>query len=281
MKSLFLLWCLCISSVSFASWRNYTHPSEPIYEGSFAPGQSQGRETFRVVTFNINFSISLEGILQLWESHPVLKEADAVLLQEVVGEPGVPHANSAEVLARRLQLNYVYVPAFVHRKNGKDFGVAILSPHPISEAEKIVLPHPHFLEGTQRVAVGATIHTPQGNFRTYSTHIETLQFTHWRQRQVDPILQAARRHDGIPLIVGGDFNSAPVWQRWFLWHYARKQGWFVATQKVSGDTFRALKGLIRFRLDHILARDSKLLKAGKLRSGKLSDHDIIWSDFLW
>jgi endonuclease/exonuclease/phosphatase family metal-dependent hydrolase len=279
MRSLFLLLCLCVSTLASASWRNYTDPNAPIYEGHFSRGPANTTQNFRVITFNIHFAQSLEGIIKFWQQSPQLLEADAVLLQEVVGEPGVLGANSAEEIARRLNLNYVYVPAFIHQKNEKDFGVAILSRHPLSDVEKIVLPHPHFLHRTQRTAVGATVHAPGGNFRAYSTHVETLQFTVWRQRQLDPILRAASKYDGMPLIIGGDFNSSPVWQRWFLWSYARRNGWYVATQGVPGSTFQTLGGAVRFRLDHIFARGAQLLNAGKLRSGKLSDHDLIWAQF--
>lgn len=279
MKSLFCLVILLLSiSVQASSWRNYTDPKAPIYSDTFS-SSSLSKNNFRVVTLNLHWSQSIPGIVELLKTHADLRDADAYLLQEVVGVPGSSSAHAAYELAKALELNYVYVPAFIHKQNEQDFGVAILSPHPMKEFTKIILPYPHFIDKTQRVAVGATIEAPFADVRTYSIHAETLQFSLWRKRQVDKVFQDANLYQD-PLILGGDFNTAPVWQKWILFNFAQNRGWDIATKSVKGATFKGAGGLVRFKLDHIFSKNIRVNKAGKVRLPKLSNHDFLWSEFI-
>jgi endonuclease/exonuclease/phosphatase family metal-dependent hydrolase len=215
-------------------------------------------------------------IITWWKANSELARADVILLQEVVGTPENSQENAARTLAQALKMNYVFIPAFIHKENEKDFGVAILSAYPLSEVEKVILPHPHFSDKTQRVSAGATVSTPHGPYRIYSFHAETLQFKKWRNDQLDEVVEASRSYSALPSIIGGDFNSAPFWQKLGLLRHARKLGWEISTARVKGATFY---GLVKMRLDHIFARGTQSTNAGKISSQKLSDHDALWADF--
>ncbi len=279
MKSLLVVTLsLFAFTVQASSWRNYTDPQGPLYQGSYSEGVDSAKKEFRAITMNIHYSQHLDELVSRIKGDPFLKNVDAFLLQEIVGEPGQDLEHAAEKIAKKLKLNYVYVPAFIHKHNEKDFGVAILSPHPLSHVKKIVLPHNHILEGTQRVAVGATVETTAGDFRVYSIHAETIQLYIWRHHQVREVMQDADQYPYSPTVLGGDFNTAPVWQRWTLFGYAGKRGWDVASRNVSGPTFRGVGG-INFRLDHIFSRNAALLNAGKVSGAGISNHDFVWADF--
>lgn len=279
MKSLlFVILSFFAVSLQASSWRNYTDPSAPLYQGSYSEGINTARSQFRTITMNIHYGQHVDELISHIQNNAFLSGVDAFLLQEVTGEPGQDLEHAAETLAKKLNLNYVYVPAFIQKQNEKDFGVAILSPHPLSAVKKIILPHNHILEGTQRVAVGATVETAAGDFRVYSIHAETIQLYIWRHHQVREVMRDADLYPDYPTVLGGDFNTAPVWQRWTLFAYAGKRGWDVASRNVRGATFRGVGG-IRLRLDHIFSRNAEVLKAGKLPGGKISNHDFVWVDF--
>lgn len=278
MKSLLIVSLCFLMSAAEASWRNYKDPSGPLYQGTYSEGSVSTKKEFRTITMNIHYSQHIDELVARIKSDPFLNDVDAFLLQEITGEPGQDLEHAAEKIAKKLNLNYVYVPAFIHKENEKDFGVAILSPHPLSSLKKIILPHPHFLESTQRVAVGATVETSAGDVRVYSIHAETVQFYIWRHHQVREVMRDANNYAEYPTIIGGDFNTAPVWQRWTLFKYAGKKGWDVASRNVRGATFRGVGG-IRLRLDHIFSRNAVLLNAGKLPGGHISNHDFVWADF--
>jgi len=279
MKIVLILFFMVASfQASAGAWRNYADSASPIYQASFGNSSAPEHDGFRVASLNINFAKNLTELAKEIKTNSHFHYADVILLQEVVGEPGDSESNSAAILARELGLNYVYVPDFIHQKNGKDFGVSILSPHPLLDVKKIILPHPHFLYHTQRVAVGATVSTPHGPVRAYSIHAETLQWMSWRKDQIDTVFSDALAFDSMPVVFGGDFNSAPFWQRHFITHHAEKMGWNVSTKKVKGATFTTI-GHFRMRLDHILDQRLQVLDAGKIPSSLISDHDALWASF--
>lgn len=111
-------------------------------------------------------------------------------------------------LAKRLNMSLTYVPSM---RNGpatglserEDRGNAILSTEPLTDVRAIELPF-----GKQRrVAVAATI-TPRGPnlvpLRVIATHFDN---SNDRFAQADAFAELLGQFDGLPLVVGGDFNS--------------------------------------------------------------------------
>ncbi len=253
--------------------RNYLDPTSPVYvESKNSYEKKHCLKNLQVVSYNLHFAKKIKQIIAQFQTDPELSGADVILLQEVVGEIGSQNKHSAHELAAALGFNYAYAPAFVHPKNERDFGVAIVSRYPISEVTKIILPHVHFQARTQRIALGATINSPcTSPFRVYSAHLETLQFTQWRIDQAQEIVKDTKNYPALPILIGGDFNTAPFWQRWFLVRNLKKGGLAHLTDKL-GATMKS--GPIRMKLDLFFSKKFKLLSVKKAKN-TYSDHSPI------
>lgn len=259
----------------FASERNYLSEEYPIYENSFShfPDSDPQKKSLKIVSFNIKFSKNISAVISELTKNEQLKDADIILLQEVVGVPGDAHDHAAEVIAQAMKMNYAYAPAFIHQYNELDFGVAILSKYPLSNIKKLILPHLDFVKKTQRIAIAATINLHGKELRLYSAHLEAIQFSSQRIDQMDTIIADSFSRDNEYILIGGDLNSAPFWQRLKLVKHVKKNGFFDSTKGI-GITFK--KGPIRFKLDHIFTKGLNLVKAGKGLFTKASDHRPIW-----
>lgn len=118
----------------------------------------------RVVTYNIRHA-SLKGLDAIVEVLRPL-DADLIALQEV--DRGVPrsgHVDQATVLAQALGLRGTFAPAM--GLQGGQYGVALLSRHPIASTRIHPLPSP--LE--PRVALEATVERPGGPWQIAVTHL--------------------------------------------------------------------------------------------------------------
>ena len=78
-----------------------------------------------------------------------------------------------ERLAGALGYGYVYVPSAVHPVPKQDFGVALLSPWPLEEPRKLLLPHQNRFRKLRRSAAVATLRSPLGPVRVYGIHFES------------------------------------------------------------------------------------------------------------
>jgi endonuclease/exonuclease/phosphatase family metal-dependent hydrolase len=178
-----------------------------------------------------------------------------------------------EAIASALGLRYVYFPASRHPKTQRDFGNAILSPWPISETRKLLLPGRSRGVGQARAAVVATVEVHGRPVVVYSVHLTSLigMGGGGRARQAEAVLEDAQRAPH-PVIVAGDFNSGSVGER-FL-----KAGFEWPTRKVG-------KSAGPFAYDHILTRGLKASgpgSAGVAKAGpKASDHWPVWAVFPW
>lgn len=259
--------------------RNYATAGFPIYENEYAGpvkfSKSKPDHVLKIVSYNIKFSENLEKVIFQLKYNPRLKNAKVIFLQEVVGIPGDAHGHAAEVIAKELGMNYAYAPAFVHQKNDLDFGVAILSKFPLKNVTKIILPHLHFKQKTQRIALGATVHVGGRDLRVYSTHLETLQKSSQRIDQMDAIMDDVQKYPEGHYVIGGDFNTAPFWHRTKLLRFIKKMGFKDATRGI-GVTMKKVLGLIQFKLDHIFTRGMWILGRGKANYTDASDHRPIW-----
>lgn len=113
---------------------NYLDTAGPRYAGSFLAGEASadGEKTFLVASFNVKMGEEPDNALKVLRDAG-LDRADLLLLQEMDFEGTVE-------IAAGLGLNYVYYPAAIHPSSQRLFGVAILSPWPIQDDHKIVLP---------------------------------------------------------------------------------------------------------------------------------------------
>jgi endonuclease/exonuclease/phosphatase family metal-dependent hydrolase len=244
---------------------NYESPLGPRYAGSVPPVQPAvvrgDLDTIRVVTFNIQYARHIDRAITLLESSAALRQADIITLQEM-DAPGTRRI--AEVLG----MSYVYYPATLRRKTGRDFGNAILSRWPIVADEKVVLPHLARFWRTERIATAATIAVRGVALRVYSVHLGTrVEIGPGSRRdQVRAILADAAAYPRV--MVSGDMNSWRIGKDFraagFLWPTERNP----TTHLVFNWDHIFLKGLA--------PRDSA--GAGVVRDTLgASDHHPVWT----
>ena len=137
----------------------------PVYAGGSPAGGSAG-PTLRVVTFNLKWGRAIDRAADLFTRPGPLRDADLVVLEEM-DRPGT------ERLAGALGMSWVYVPSAVHPVPKQDFGVALLSPWPLEEPRKLLLPHLNRFRKLRRSAAVATLRSPLGPVRVYGVHLES------------------------------------------------------------------------------------------------------------
>jgi len=243
-----------------ATARNYDDPIGPVLTGRTLAAPVAA-SALRIVTFNLKFGKHVDAAAELLAGAGPLSRADVLLLQEM-DEPATLR------LAQALAVNYAYVPSAVHPSTRRDLGVAILSPWPIQDAAKVLLPHRHRWRKMRRSAARATLETGIGPVRVYAVHLETAFGLSGRGRreQAAAVLRDAADWNG-PIVIAGDFNGAAGARTMATSGFA----WLTRdVRNTSGP----------FDLDHILVRG--LCPAGgppaaKARADGISDHQPVWA----
>ena len=216
-----------------------------------------------MVTLNVERGEKVAEAAEVLRGHPALRGADVLLLQEMQA-PGV------EEIARALSLNYVYYPSSHHTKQDRDIGNAVLSPWPIEDRWKIVLPHLSRLSRHARSAVVARVRVGDRAVRVYGLHIGTAFNLSGRQRreQIAAVVEDARDSPD-PVVIGGDFNGKG------LAGWLAGQGFDWPTREVGKTTT-----LLSFSFDHVLVRGLAPVGdpgAGVVRDIRaISDHYPVW-----
>jgi endonuclease/exonuclease/phosphatase family metal-dependent hydrolase len=246
---------------------NYLDPSGPFYETGFAelPAYRDGSQ-LRVVTFNIAYARKIDLALELLGESPALRGADVLALQEM-DAPGV------EQIARELAMNSLYIPSAVHPSTGRDFGCAILSPWPLVEPGKVVLPIAGFGSGVRRSAVRATVLWGERRVRVYSVHLPSpLGVTGAARRQQIEVLLEDAASSVDPVVIAGDFNSKDVGRQLVA------AGYSWPTRHVGATSRFFFFGM---SIDHIfvtgLVSPSDGMGYGSVDQEGASDHRPVWA----
>jgi endonuclease/exonuclease/phosphatase family metal-dependent hydrolase len=239
--------------------QNYLEPDTPRLLGSHAT-DPRADGTVRVVTFNVEEGRKVDRAIAGLRSHPALKHADVIMLQEMDG-PGV------EQIALALGMNYVYFPGSHDPKSGRDMGGAILSPWPMDEPRKILLPHPSRIIHRARAVVTARVAIEGCPMNVYSVHLGSPIGVGGgaRRDQAEVILKDAAK-SVEPVIIAGDFNTRGLGERFV------EEGYVWATRSI-GKTVRI------FSFDHVFLRGlSGQVEAGVAREvNDASDHRPVWT----
>ncbi len=190
---------LVVGVAGCATALNYTGEG-PRYAGALTPRPASDVVALHLVTFNIRFARQIDSAIALLGSAGPLAAADIITLQEM-DAPGTSR------IAQALGMSYVYYPATVHPKTGRDFGNAILSRWPIIADAKIVLPHLARFGKTERIATAATILVGDTPIRVYSVHLATFvsEGPGSRRDQVAAVLADAAAYPRV--VVSGDMNN--------------------------------------------------------------------------
>jgi endonuclease/exonuclease/phosphatase family metal-dependent hydrolase len=240
---------------------NYLDPTQPFYQTRLGDGRDAERG-LRVVTFNVQKGRRIEQAIAALRGHADLRDADVVALQEMNGD-------AVAAIAGALRMNSVYFPASREPFGGPDWGNAVLSPWPLEDARKLLLPHRSLFTRRGRTATRVRVLRPTGPILVYSTHLGSV----WgmpessRRDQAETILQdAAAATD--PVVIAGDFNSLE------LGRLFEAQGYCWPTRDVG-------PSVNRYSVDHVFARG--LCAGGGGRAGvardvtDASDHRPVWA----
>lgn len=250
---------------------NYTERDAPFYDGTHSSGARSAAGELVAVSYNLRYGEAVSETIDIFRTFEPLNQADVILLQEM-DAPGV------EELAAALELNYVYYPASV-AEDGDDFGNAILSPWPLEQPAKIILPGLHPLTGQQRTATRAVARIDGRDVLVYSTHIETATApASLRLAQMAAVLEDVPDDAGA-VIIGGDFNTITGRGVDGLAARYAMEGLTHATPDVGPTVTRF--GLRPSAADHLFARGFAATAAGVRHDAVASDHFPVWARLRW
>ncbi len=236
----------------------------------------------KIVSYNIRYRAGedLNKLLKLFREDPEIGNAVLLGLQEVDrNRKRTGHANTARIIADSLGFNYAWAaPPPAKPDDEEETGVAIMSPFPISDIRRMVLPH-HGPNQRRRVALGATVRIYGKDFRVYSMHGETRIAMNKKVEQMNTLIQDLKRFpENIPVILVGDLNT---------WESSAERKTIklfsdagLHTPFGSQSTFRArvLFVPIEFRLDWVWLRGVQVLTYGIDKKISLSDHYPLWAN---
>jgi endonuclease/exonuclease/phosphatase family metal-dependent hydrolase len=192
------------------------------------PNGLPAKPFYRAVAWNVERGICFESILETLQNHETINKADLLLLTETdLGMARSKNINIARELALALGMNYYFVPAYINLCKGSgiesDFdgvndlslhGNAILSRYPMRDLQPIPLRNAKDkMKGKEKrignqQALAATIEFPQGPVRAVSIHLDALSSQQQRQRQMASILDQLQMRPGMPVLLGGDWNTS-------------------------------------------------------------------------
>lgn len=230
-----------------------------------------------VVTYNIRWRTG-DDLKQIadWLKK---KQPSIIALQEVDrARQRTMRTNNARALADELGMYYAWTaPPSVSAQDEEETGVGLLSPYPMSDIQRIVLPHKG-PGGRSRVALGATVKIGKTMLRVYSVHSENRLSEAQKVAQLRSVLQdLARFPKTTPAIVMGDFNSWEPAMVDRVRELFTGEGW--ETPFKDEQTFQRKIVLfdLNLKLDWIWLRGLTSMSNGVDRSIQVSDHFPLWT----
>jgi endonuclease/exonuclease/phosphatase (EEP) superfamily protein YafD len=247
--------------------KNYPEPDSPKYRGDYTGGIYRATRELKVVSWNIQFAREIPSAVAKLTGDPELAGAGILLLQEM-------DENGVDAIARNLKCSYVYYPASIHRRTGRDFGNAVLSRWPLIACEKVSLPHASPRTGEIRIAAKAHIDLAGTEVAAYSVHTETAALGSGKRREQFLALAEDIGRSSCPIVlVGGDFNTLRGRDIRALEEVFEG----VGLKRVSTPAGRTLKvGFLGFSLDHVFIRGMSVKRAGVGKKASASDHLPVW-----
>ena len=199
---------------------------DQVETGSFAPqeGVSHAPSRIRVVSWNIARGCRLDEVAEFLAG----ANADLILLQEVDKRARrTEYRNIAELIAKRLRLNYVFGTEFHeltqgHRDAPAHHGQATLSRWPLCDSRILRfcrqssywyprwwIPSLPLFQRRLGGRMALVSHALIGERRiaTYNLHLESRDRDELRSFQLIEVLDDTRRYSlDVPVIVAGDLN---------------------------------------------------------------------------
>ncbi len=164
--------------------------------------------TLRVMSYNVHIGVGMDKRRDLPRIAAIINDAevDLVALQEVDrNTQRSVEVDQAAELAKLTGMHLAYGKAI--DLQGGEYGIAVLSRHPIVESTTHPLPNSPNVE--KRVALETTIRLePSGReIRFVCTHFDHTGAD--RDAQADEVNRIFAERNDLPIILAGDFNARP------------------------------------------------------------------------
>lgn len=236
----------------------------------------------KIISYNIRWRSGedLKKIVKLLHEDPEIGSASILALQEVDrNKKRSGRNNTAKMIADELSMYYAWAaPPAPKPTDEEETGVAILSVFPLTEVERIVLPHAG-PNRRRRVAIGATVEMENRRWRVYSAHAETRLGFDKKLEQFKAILTDLARYPAdMPAVIMGDFNTWEPGKHGKVAKLFTEAG--MKTPFGGQKTFRrkVLLVPIEFRLDWVWLRGLEPVTFGIDRDVEISDHWPLWTN---
>ena len=237
--------------------------------------------TIKVVSYNIRWrgGDDLRKLIALLRNDPEIGQAAIIGLQEVDrNRKRTGNVNTVRLMAEELGMYYAWAapppPAKAKKPQEEETGVALLSPYPLTDVRRLVLPN-EGPNGRRRAAIGATIRIGDASLRVYSVHGETRIPVPQKIEALQAVLDDLASYDkSMPTIVLGDFNTIEAEAVRDVTLLFTKAG-FNTPFTNNEETWRTF--LVRLKLDWLWLRNLQSIAHGIDREIDLSDHWPLWT----
>ena len=173
----------------------------------FGQNVSSPQKTLRIMSYNTHHAnppskpdfIDIDAIARVINE----AKADIVALQEIdkhTKRSG--NIDEAKLIAEKTGMHYHFFKAIDY--DGGDYGIAILSRHPLKKVK--LLPLPQQIKTESRVLGYATVKIGRQKIIFANTHLDALRTNENRNVQMQFILKQFE-NAGLPVILCGDLNS--------------------------------------------------------------------------
>ena len=269
----------------YIAQRTNTERREPqLLEIGQAKKVSSSAETprqMKIVSYNIRWrgGDDLEKLIQFLRSDSEIGGARVIGLQEVDrNKKRTGNKNTIKVIAEELGMYYAWAAPPVAKVGlEEETGVAILSSYPLTDIQRLVLPHDG-PGGRRRAALGATISAGNTRLRFYSVHAETRIAVDKKMDQMKAVLEdLGQQPKEMPTIVLGDFNTwegSAVKRTFKLFG---QEGFHTPFDDRSTFSRQILFFDLKLKLDWIWVRNLETKDYGINRKIDLSDHWPLWA----
>ena len=236
----------------------------------------------KILSYNIRWRSGddLKTLIKLFQDDPEIGAARILALQEVDRhKKRSGNNNTAKLIADELGMHYVWAaPPTPNPNDEEETGVAILSIYPLTDVQRIVLPHKG-PNGRRRVALGATVEIENRRWRVYSAHTETRIPVHKKLDQFKAVLDDLAHYPAnMPAIIMGDLNTWEPNADGKTSKFFSNAG--LKTPFGGQATFRRriLFVPIELKLDWVWLRGLEATSCGIDRKVEVSDHFPLWTN---
>jgi endonuclease/exonuclease/phosphatase family metal-dependent hydrolase len=236
----------------------------------------------KIISFNIRWRSGneLKKLIRAFQEDREIRLPAIIALQEVDRQKERSgKTNTARLLAEELGLHYAWAaPPTAKPDDEEETGVAILSAYPLSDLQRIVLPH----EGPnrrRRVALGASLKISDQVWRVYSVHSETRISMDKKLAQMNAVLQDLAKYPStMPAIVMGDLNTWEADAERKTFKLFSNAGLKTPFGPQATFSRKILFVPIEMKLDWVWLRGLEPVSYGIDKSVDISDHWPLWTN---